>query len=99
MRRASRNIPGVEIVPAAGVNVYSILRRDILVLTKPALDLIIERLRRPINRLGAAGLAFRARLEQRQLEQAQQQRRQQWLQPAPVAAAVSVSGSSNSNGG
>eukprot|EP00775_Hariotina_reticulata_P001256 gene1255-1596_t len=39
MRRASRNIPGVEVVPAAGANVYSILRRDVLILTKPALDM------------------------------------------------------------
>lgn len=69
LRRAARNIPGVEVVPAIGANVYSIVRRDVLVITRAAADSIVERLRRPINRLGAAGLAFKQKLEQRRQQQ------------------------------
>jgi large subunit ribosomal protein L4 len=35
---AARNIPHVDVLPAQGINVYDILRRDKLVLTKAALD-------------------------------------------------------------
>jgi len=42
---ATRNIPGVQILPTAGLNVYDILRRDTLVLTKGALAAIEERLK------------------------------------------------------
>ena len=62
LRRAGRNLPGVEVVPACGANVYSILRRDVLVLTAAAADALAERLRAPINRLGAAGRAHAARM-------------------------------------
>lgn len=79
LRRAAKNIPGAEIVPAVGANVYSIMRRDVLVLTKPAADVVVERLRRPINRLGAAGIAFQQKLQQRRQELERQQRQQQLL--------------------
>ena len=41
---ASRNIEGVDILPAIGANVYDILRKDKLVLTKEAVDCLKERL-------------------------------------------------------
>jgi large subunit ribosomal protein L4 len=40
---AARNIPGVDVLPNAGLNVYDILRRDTLVLTKAALEGIAAR--------------------------------------------------------
>lgn len=42
--RASRNLPKVDLLPVAGLNVYDILRRDTLVLTKAAVAAIEERL-------------------------------------------------------
>ena len=36
--RAARNIPNVDVLPTEGENVYDILRRDTLVLTKAAVD-------------------------------------------------------------
>jgi large subunit ribosomal protein L4 len=41
---AARNIPHVDVLPAQGANVLSILRRDTLVLTKAALQKLEERL-------------------------------------------------------
>eukprot|EP00878_Enallax_costatus_P007065 GHUV01007404.1.p1 GENE.GHUV01007404.1~~GHUV01007404.1.p1 ORF type:complete len:353 (+),score=105.41 GHUV01007404.1:281-1339(+) len=80
LRRTARNIPGVEIVPARGANVYSIVRRDVLVITKAAADSIVERLRRPINRLGAAGLAFQDKLQQRRQREKLLQQQQAYQQ-------------------
>jgi large subunit ribosomal protein L4 len=40
---AARNIPGVDVLPNAGLNVYDVLRRDTLVLTRAALDGIAAR--------------------------------------------------------
>lgn len=40
---AARNIPDVDVLPVAGLNVYDILRREKLVLTKAAVDAIGER--------------------------------------------------------
>jgi len=40
---AARNIPGVDVLPNAGLNVYDILRRGTLVLTKDAVDAIAQR--------------------------------------------------------
>jgi large subunit ribosomal protein L4 len=40
---AARNIPNIDVLPIQGLNVYDILRRDKLVLTKAALDAISER--------------------------------------------------------
>jgi large subunit ribosomal protein L4 len=43
--RAARNIPNVDVLPAQGANVYDILRRDTLVLTKAAIEKLEERLK------------------------------------------------------
>ena len=40
---ASRNIPNIDVLPNAGINVYDILRRETLVLTKDAVDAIEAR--------------------------------------------------------
>jgi large subunit ribosomal protein L4 len=42
-RLAARNIPNLDVLPNAGLNVYDILRRDTLVLTTAALDGIAAR--------------------------------------------------------
>ncbi len=42
-RLASRNIPSVDVLPVQGINVYDILRRDKLVLTKAAVEALQER--------------------------------------------------------
>ena len=41
---AARNIEGVDVLPSAGANVYDILRRDTLVLTKAAVEALEARL-------------------------------------------------------
>ncbi len=43
LRLAARNIPLVDVLPNAGINVYDILRRDTLVLTRAAIDAIAAR--------------------------------------------------------
>jgi large subunit ribosomal protein L4 len=43
--RAARNVPGVDVLPSQGANVYDILRRDTLVLTKAAVEKLEERLK------------------------------------------------------
>jgi large subunit ribosomal protein L4 len=40
---AARNIPSIDVLPVQGINVYDILRRDTLVLTKAAVDALTER--------------------------------------------------------
>jgi len=42
-RLAARNIPGIDVLPIQGINVYDILRRTKLVLTKAALDALEAR--------------------------------------------------------
>jgi large subunit ribosomal protein L4 len=42
--RAARNIAEFDVLPAQGANVYDILRRDTLVLTKDAVEKLVERL-------------------------------------------------------
>jgi large subunit ribosomal protein L4 len=42
---ASRNIPHIDVLPEQGANVHDILRRDILVLTKNAVEQLQERLK------------------------------------------------------
>jgi large subunit ribosomal protein L4 len=42
-RLAARNIPNVDVLPDAGLNVYDILRRHTLVLTRAAVDAIAAR--------------------------------------------------------
>lgn len=41
--RAARNIPDIDVLPVQGINVYDILRRHKLVLTKAAVDALSER--------------------------------------------------------
>ena len=40
---AARNIPNVDVLPVHGINVYDILRRDMLVLTRAAVEALEER--------------------------------------------------------
>jgi large subunit ribosomal protein L4 len=40
---AARNIPNIDVLPDAGLNVYDVLRRDTLVLTRDAVDAIKAR--------------------------------------------------------
>jgi large subunit ribosomal protein L4 len=40
---AARNIGSIDVLPVQGINVYDILRRDTLVLTKAAVDALTER--------------------------------------------------------
>ena len=40
---AARNVPNVDVLPVQGINVYDILRRKTLVLTKAALDALEAR--------------------------------------------------------
>ena len=42
---AARNLPGIDVLPIAGINVYDILRRNKLVLTKAALEALEARLK------------------------------------------------------
>ena len=44
-RLAARNIPNIDVLPVQGINVYDILRRHTLVLTKAALDALEARFR------------------------------------------------------
>jgi large subunit ribosomal protein L4 len=44
-RLAARNIPDIDVLPVQGINVYDILRRHKLVLTKAALDALEARFR------------------------------------------------------
>lgn len=43
--RATRNLPKIDVLPTAGANVYDILRRDTLVLTRAAVTALTERLK------------------------------------------------------
>ena len=43
--KAARNIPLVDVLPQQGINVYDILRRDVLVLSKDAAAYLEERLK------------------------------------------------------
>jgi large subunit ribosomal protein L4 len=43
LARAARNIPNLDVLPNAGLNVYDVLRRNHLVLTKSAVDAIEAR--------------------------------------------------------
>jgi large subunit ribosomal protein L4 len=44
LKLAARNIPNVDVLPSMGLNVYDVLRRDTLVLTRDAVDAIRARL-------------------------------------------------------
>ncbi len=45
VKRAAANIPNIDVLPTQGANVYDILRRDTLVLTRSALEKLAERLK------------------------------------------------------
>ena len=42
---AASNINGIDVLPSSGANVYDILRRDTLVLTKDGVEKLVERLK------------------------------------------------------
>ena len=44
-RLATRNIPNIDVLPIQGINVYDILRRHTLILTRAALDALEARLK------------------------------------------------------
>jgi len=44
-RKAAANIPGIDVLPSIGANVYDIMRRETLVLTKDAVDALEARLK------------------------------------------------------
>lgn len=44
-QRAARNLPKIDVLPEIGINVYDILRRDTLVLTRDAIGKLEARLR------------------------------------------------------
>lgn len=44
LSRAARNIPGVTVLPVAGLNVYDVLRHRNIALTAPAIEPIVKRL-------------------------------------------------------
>ena len=43
--RAARNIEGVDILPSMGANVYDILKRDTLVITRSGVEALEARLK------------------------------------------------------
>ena len=43
--RAARNLEGVDVLPSIGANVYDILRRDTLVLTRAGVEALEARLK------------------------------------------------------
>ncbi|KAK9846516.1 hypothetical protein WJX81_005775 [Elliptochloris bilobata] len=49
LRLAASNLPWVDVLPAEGANVYSILQRDQLVLSRAALDALVARLHSPVR--------------------------------------------------
>ena len=43
--KAARNIEGIDVLPSMGANVYDILRRETLVLTKAGVEALEARLK------------------------------------------------------
>uniref|UniRef100_A0A1J3GW85 Large ribosomal subunit protein uL4m n=1 Tax=Noccaea caerulescens TaxID=107243 RepID=A0A1J3GW85_NOCCA len=50
LKLATQNLHYVNIIPSIGLNVYSILLHDTLVMSRDALNRIVERMHTPINR-------------------------------------------------
>lgn len=50
LKLATQNLHYVNVLPSIGLNVYSILLHDTLVMSRDAVDKIVERMRTPINR-------------------------------------------------
>ena len=44
-KRAAANIPNIDVLPIQGINVYDILRRGTLVLSKAAIEALEERIK------------------------------------------------------
>jgi large subunit ribosomal protein L4 len=63
--RAVRNLPNIDVLPVQGINVYDILRRKTLVLTKAAIAALEERFKDAANGKGDAK-ASKARGEAKQ---------------------------------
>jgi large subunit ribosomal protein L4 len=55
LRKSTANLVGVDCIPAEGLNVYSILKRDYLVMSSAAVEAIHERLRKPVRPLRLYG--------------------------------------------
>jgi large subunit ribosomal protein L4 len=53
--RASRNIPGIDVLPTIGANVYDILNHDMLAITAAGVEGLKQRLGpKPVKTNGAA---------------------------------------------
>src|SRR3974390_3524680 len=52
--RASRNIPGIDVLPTVGANVYDILNHDVLAITAAGVEGLKQRLTEPVQVNGAA---------------------------------------------
>ncbi|CAM8998772.1 unnamed protein product [Rhodiola kirilowii] len=50
LKLATQNLHYVNVLPSIGLNVYSILQHDTLVMSRDAINRIVERMRTPINR-------------------------------------------------
>ncbi|MBA0868570.1 hypothetical protein Goshw_015713, partial [Gossypium schwendimanii] len=50
LKLATQNLHYVNVLPSIGLNVYSILLHDTLVMSRDAVDRLVERMRTPINR-------------------------------------------------
>ena len=50
IRQAAGNLPWVDVIPSEGLNVYSILQRDQLLMTAQAVHLLTQRVQQPIKR-------------------------------------------------
>ena len=50
LRRGTRNIENIHVMPQEGLNVYSILKHRCLIMTKKAVEDLVERLDKPIKR-------------------------------------------------
>ncbi|CAD6261097.1 unnamed protein product [Miscanthus lutarioriparius] len=50
LKLATQNLHYVNVLPSTGLNVYSILQHDTLVMTRAAINRIVERMHTPINR-------------------------------------------------
>ena len=49
-RRASRNLPGIDVLPTVGANVYDILNHEVLAITTAGVEALRERLTAEIRR-------------------------------------------------
>ena len=50
LKLATQNLHYVNVIPSIGLNVYSILQHDTLVMTRDAINRIVERMHTPISR-------------------------------------------------